>query len=197
MALIDLATLELSAGNCDSATKFCTEAIRQSRNISTIVNAARSIAVIQSAEGFHTQALKGLEAIAPLTRHATPIARYQYLNSLAVEYGEAGKVQEAQRLCQIVLASPFLPAYPEWRETGEEIALTGYRQPRSVVSFALKPTPDNVLQLPDRCLSSGQGNYIPSPLERKASIVNLENWKKKWVRNQRTARIKSLNPSKI
>ena len=178
MALIDLATIELTAGNCDLGIKFCTEAIRQSNTISTIVNAARSMAVIQSVEGFHPQALKGLEAVAPLIRYATPLVRHQYYNSVAVELGEVGRLEEARNISNIVLASPYLFAYPEWRETSEEIQFREYRTSRSIVSFnhsALNI--NNVLLLPERNLDAGSEKSYRSPFHQQASVIVLKAWK--------------------
>jgi len=170
-ALIALATLELGAGNCDSGINFCIEAIRRSHNVSTIVQAARSIAVIKSAEGLNRSALKDLEAIAPLAQYASPIARYQYLNSLAVEYGEIGRVEEASDICKVLLASPFAFAYPEWRETSDETALMGYKS-RSAVSV-IQPVRENVFKLP---VAESSSNSIQ---EESAKVFSLLEWKKK------------------
>jgi hypothetical protein len=173
MALIDLATLELNAGNCDLGIKFCTEAIRQSHNISTILNASRSIAVIQSVEGFHPQAVKGLEAIAPLIRYATPIARHQYFNSLAVEYREVGRIQAAQSLCRVVLASPFISSYPEWQQTAEDLRGAN----RSFV--VIDPSPAKIgklLRMPETA------PVVPVKQDRPAPVVSLQDWKKKMVK---------------
>jgi hypothetical protein len=169
-ALIALAALELKDNNCELGIKYCSEAIRRSHNISTKIHAARSITVIKSAEGFHALALKDLEALAPLTRYASPIARYQYLNSLAVELGEVGRVEEAKNVCKIVLASPFAFAYPEWHETGREIALKAYKS-RSAVSV-IQPISENIIPLPV--------SESSSPVETKpARVLSYLDWKKK------------------
>jgi len=173
-AFTALARMELGAGNCDFGIKLCNEAIRYSHNLSTTVNAARSIAVIQSTEGFHDQALKNLEAIAPLIDRTIPIVRYQYFNSLAVELGETGRLKEARDVCRIMLASPYAFAYPEWRETSNDIALRGYKS-RSVIYFDAWNIAKNVLYLPEN-------DKEESTQDQPGTISTLEDWKKKMVK---------------
>lgn len=150
IALIALATLELQAGNCDSGIQFCNEAIRYTRNASTMMHAARSIAVIKSVEGFHTTALKDLGEIAPLARYVSPVAGYQYYNSCAVELAEVGRLEEARNISNIVLASPYANAYPEWRETSDDIERKGYRSSRSFLPIIQGATQLNIVRLPER-----------------------------------------------
>ena len=50
-----------------------------------------------------------------------PAFYYDYLNSLAVELGEVGRIEEARNVCRITLASPLAAAYPNWLETSNEI----------------------------------------------------------------------------
>jgi hypothetical protein len=50
-------------------------------------------------------------------RSSQPHVYYDYMNSFAVELCEVGRLEEAKNVSLIVLASPFAPAYPEWRET--------------------------------------------------------------------------------
>ena len=57
----------------------------------------------------------------PLARYSQPHLYFVYLNSLAVELGEAGRKYEARNIIRHVIASPFAFAYPEWRETGEDL----------------------------------------------------------------------------
>ena len=72
-------------------------------------------------------------------RSSQPHVYYDYMNSLAVELCEVGKLEDAKNVSQIVLASPFAPAYPEWRETSDEIALRGWRPSRSTVAVTQIP----------------------------------------------------------
>ena len=103
----------------------------------TLCVVGRMSAVLRGMGGNHRGALSDLEMLFQLARMAgslRPYAYYDYLNNLAVELGEVGRLEEARNASQIVLASPFAPAYPEWRETREEIELRGYRASRSTVA---------------------------------------------------------------
>jgi hypothetical protein len=171
-AMIALGTLEVNSGDDRSGLKLYIEAMRHSHNPSIMLHAARSIAVVKGMDGLHYQAIKDLDRISPLVRYSSPIARYQYLNSLAVELGSLGKIEEAGNVCQVVLASPYAFAYPEWRETGAEIARRGYKS-RSAVSVT-QTIPGNLLYLPE----PGPVRDMPTKSGR-ARIFSYENWKKK------------------
>jgi hypothetical protein len=57
-----------------------------------------------------------------LASHEHPALRYDYLNSLAVELAETGRLEEAKHAIEIALRSPFADRYPNWRTTRDEIA---------------------------------------------------------------------------
>src|SRR5581483_11627855 len=84
------------------------------------VMAAQAIGV----EGDHCQALELLEA---LERKAFCVGQfylpylYQWMNALAVELGEVGKIERALKLARLACASPYVTAYPEWQETLAEL----------------------------------------------------------------------------
>ena len=107
MALIELASNQARKGNFSSGISYYTDAIKYSHSPHTVILAERTIAAIKGDEGDHAKALKGLERIAPLMRYGPPIERYQYLNSLAVELAEVRRIEEAQNISRIVLASPY------------------------------------------------------------------------------------------
>ncbi len=111
----------------------------------------------------------------PLLRYADPITYYDCLNSLAVELCEAGRLEEARNISNIVLASPYAFAYPEWRETSDEIALREYRHSRSLVWIS-QAVPYNVLPLPER------SNEITVPTQQPARVLNYTDWKNKMVK---------------
>ncbi|MFY9611068.1 MAG: hypothetical protein WAU45_20955, partial [Blastocatellia bacterium] len=99
----------------------------------------KMVAVIKSEEGNHRGALALLENLFPLAqsmRLLQPHVYYDYLNSLAVELCAVGRLEEAKNVSEIVLASPFAPAYPEWHETRAEIELKVRRPSRSTVGFS-------------------------------------------------------------
>jgi hypothetical protein len=72
-------------------------------------------------EGFKSSALKDFESLHGLARLSEPIVYFDYLNSLAVGLGEAGHKQEARDIIKHVVASPFAPFYPEWKETARDL----------------------------------------------------------------------------
>jgi hypothetical protein len=168
--LISLGAIITGGGDLDSGLSYYREAVRYARTPSMLVSAAKSIAVIKAIEGDHRQALKELEGLIPLAKYTTPKVYFDYLNSLAVETSEAGRVTEAQSISKIVLASPYAFAYPEWRETGADIARRGYKS-RSLVPI-IQTFPRNVLYMPE-----------PSPATDKpvkhgrGRLFSLEKWK--------------------
>jgi tetratricopeptide (TPR) repeat protein len=170
-ALIDLANIDFDKGDFVSALKNCIEATKRADSLSTALKAVRSVAILKSLEGSHQRALKDLERIYPLIKYASPIVRYQYLNSYAVELGEVGRIEEAQKVSQITLASPYAFAYPEWRETEQDLALRGYKSRSSV---RVKTIPGNLLYLPER-----EASDIPVIQDEDARLFDLEEWKEK------------------
>jgi AraC-like DNA-binding protein len=106
-------------------------------------------------EGFHASALRELERLLPLLRHAEPLMYFDVLNSYAVELIENSRTSEAQNAALVAASSPFGPFYPEWRETLSVVR--SRRKNRSIVSFSLtqqrecKPTElepaSNVIQV--------------------------------------------------
>jgi hypothetical protein len=135
----------------------------------------RASAVVKAKEGYHKQALKDLETLLPLIRYADTVGYYVYLNSYAVELAEVGRIEEAQNVCQIVLASPYVFAYPEYRETGAEIARRGYKSRSSVpiIQSFLEPEKiQNVLYMPKPRPASD-----PPIKQRRGRLFSLEKWK--------------------
>jgi hypothetical protein len=146
------------------------------------------VAVINSLEGNHQDALAVLENLFPIAhsmRRANPQVYYDYLNSFAVELTEAGRLQEAEQACRITLASPFANAYPEWRETWQDVLSRGYRTARSFVSLNHSTlNVGNVLLLPltQRSDSTHSVNFTLSPFYQQASVTSLQEWKRKMVK---------------
>src|ERR1051325_4080194 len=97
--------------------------------------------------------------------HTTPKVYYDYLNSYTVELTEAGRLEEAQNICRVILASPYAFAYPEWRETEQDLVLRGYKS-RSSVSVTQQPLSNVVTQIPlaiDEESTIGEDNVIKFP----------------------------------
>jgi tetratricopeptide (TPR) repeat protein len=154
------------------------------RDPRTFVNAQHNLAVLKSVDGDHRGALADFERLFPLARALgpwRPYLYYDYVNSLAVELMEVGRLEEARNASKIALASPFAGAYPQWRETSDDIELRGRRASRSVVAFhranpdaALNretPEADGLLRAPVPDLSDGLAAK-PSPSSPPAPEVN-------------------------
>lgn len=154
------------------------------------ITVQRNIALYKSIDGNHRGALADLENMFPLVNAVSrwqPYLFYEHLNSFAVELGEVGRLKEARNVCRIVLASPLANAYPEWRETGDEIALRGYRASRSVVVVNQRvPRIENVLPMPVREHSDSISSDKPiSPFFHKRSGVTfLQEWKSKMAKER-------------
>jgi tetratricopeptide (TPR) repeat protein len=95
------------------------------------------IAEVRSIHGDHKGALADLERLFPHFRALAkyyPPSYYDFLNSLAVELGEVGRIVEAEAVCAITLASQFSAVHPNWSETRDEIAAKRVSATPSVVA---------------------------------------------------------------
>jgi len=173
-SLITLGALAGARGDLETEMQYQKEALKHS-DLATSIRILKAIAIVKSKEGFHKSAVRSLQAVLPILRFARPQVYYDTLNSLAVELGEVGRIEEASNISRIVLASPFAFAYPEWRETGQELALRGYKS-RSVVSV-LKPALDsnNVVPIP-------MNNNPSLPQQEHARVFDLQAWREKMVK---------------
>ena len=175
-----------SSGKYAEAARYYLEAIRMAASdnwcdLHTVMTATQNLAVIKSSAGDHQAALADLDGLFPMVRAvAGGYKYYHYLNSLAVELGEVGRVEEAQRVCKAVLASPYAPAYPEWRETSDEINLKAYKS-RSTVSLSRPVALHNLIYWPER-VSLAQS--APNPFRQPGTVTELKDWKRKMVEKQ-------------
>ena len=178
-ALLSRGALEGYKDDLRAALYFYTEALRANPTLSERFVAVRSISFIKSLEGFHKSALKDLEMLIPVIRHAEPLVYFDFLNSYAVELGEAGRKQEARNISEIVLRSPFAYAYPEWQQTAEDLKGAS----RSFVVIDPSPyVPPNVLPMP----AFERDNAEPPPWAgQPAQVVNYEQWIKKMAKRKK------------
>lgn len=129
-------------GDYESAIKLYSDAARHASergrlDQATVLFARKNIAMIHGLNGDHRRAVADFERLAPLVRaigHIHPHVYYDYLNSLAVELGSVGRLEEAAHVSRIAVSSPFSAAYPEWRQTFDEIALKRRRASHSAVA---------------------------------------------------------------
>jgi tetratricopeptide (TPR) repeat protein len=177
-ALFSRGAVEWYKGNSEAALSFYTEAMKTSPSVSDYIVLSRSIAVLKSTEGFHESALKDLENLLPIIRHSEPLVYFDVLNSYAVELGAVGRNEEAKNVSSIVLASPFIHAYPEWQETAREL-----KEP-SRSSVAFEPTRNlhhNVVYMP--LVEHGKSEQVR--YNQPARVVNLQRWKTKMSKGKK------------
>jgi hypothetical protein len=170
-ALQSLAAIEARKQDYASELYFFIESLKVSPSIDSL----RSIGVVKAKEGFHHSAVKDLENLLPIAKYAPPHNYFAYLNSLAIELGEVGRKDEARHIARHVLASPFIQAYPEWVETAVEL------QPSNRSFIVPDPSParmGKLLSMPP--VEQAQ----PVKQDRPAPIINLEQWKKKMVKEE-------------
>jgi len=116
-----------SQGEYSAALAYYVAAARAAGDGDLAIFAAsqKMAAVVQSLYGDHRQALDNLERLFPAVRAIArqhPGIYYDFLNSYAIELGEAGRLAEAQNVCALTLASPLATAYPECEQTRDELA---------------------------------------------------------------------------
>ncbi len=181
-ALITLAGIEARKGNTEAELKYFAKAVKYAHSPSLLIEIYRGAAIVKAKEGCQGQAIKELEKIYPLIQHTDFYTQCQYFNSLAVELCDIGRITEATNISRITLASPFINAYPEWRETWQELALRGYKSRSSVPviqSFLEPKKAKNVLRLPERERpESTRGRPFFQPSE----VTSLKDWKNKMVK---------------
>lgn len=189
-ALLSLGTFAVVSGSLESAVRFYTEALRVAsrKDLLIMAQTLKMVAVVKGIDGDHRGAVADLESLLPAVRAVSvyrPQFLYDYSNSLAVELSEVGRLEEAQNFSRIALASPYATAYPEWRETWDEVELRGYRASRSVVAVTQKAiSNDNLARLPVR---EASGSLVSSSLDservkRPARVLSYMDWKNNMVK---------------
>ena len=112
---------------------------RHGRDLDSITTTHWNIAIIRGMLGDNKGALAALEGLSPSIRLLVskhPSFYYIYANSLAVEYGEVGRIEEAQNAVRIALTTPFPHQLPGIRNTAEEIERKARRASRSTVALS-------------------------------------------------------------
>ncbi len=135
-ATLSLGALAVHRNDFDSASLYFPEAIKAEKIGTASLQAIRGVSLLKSIEGFHKSAIADLESILPLVKLAPLKVRLDCLNSYAVELSEVGRLQEAENVSTLVIASPLARFYPEWQETLSDVR--SKRRRRSVVTI-LRP----------------------------------------------------------
>jgi hypothetical protein len=126
-AIFELGTTYFRQGDINQALYFYIEAAKAAKCTDPMVyvQSIWMLAACSGISGDHRRASSDLEQLFPLVRSLSgkyPSLYFDYLNSLAVEFSEVGRVEEANKVIDDALASPFADRYPEWAETKREIA---------------------------------------------------------------------------
>jgi tetratricopeptide (TPR) repeat protein len=173
-ATLSLGALSMRRNDFDSTLYYYRETIKAGKLSAASLIATRGIATVKSIEGDHRSAIADLEQVMPVMKYAPAHIYFDVLNSYAVELGEVGRKDEARNVMRVVLASPFAQAYPEWRETAEELK-------PSRRSFVAVGSPSfNVFAMPER-EPSKRRTFEPIP----ARVLDLAKWKKKMTKKER------------
>lgn len=133
-ALVSLGTLAIRGNDLDSASRHFQETIRTERLGEMSLQAIRGMSILKSIEGFHRSAIKDVERILPLIETAPLRVRLDSLNSYAVELAEVGRLQEAESISSLVIASPLARYYPKWQATLTNVR--SKRKRRSTVTIS-------------------------------------------------------------
>jgi tetratricopeptide (TPR) repeat protein len=143
-ALLTIGATYFGQGKTEAALPFYLAAgqVAGKRDLLTYAESQKMIAVVRSIYGDHQQALGDLERLFSLLRATGkyyPALYYDYLNSLAVELGEVGRLDEAKAACSTALASPFAAVYPEFAETRDELEAKRNAATPSIVAVSVTP----------------------------------------------------------
>jgi tetratricopeptide (TPR) repeat protein len=164
-AILSLGAVSFNAGNFDSALYYFKETLKVSGFNIASLEAIRGMAVLKAVEGAHDHAIKDLESVLPIIKHVPPYNYFDFLNSYAVELGQVGRMDEAENVSKLTIASPFAPYYPEWQSTYSEIR--SRRKRRSTISISRSQSE----WVEDEEIDSqpAETNLIPFPVSRSVN----------------------------
>lgn len=170
----------------------------------TALYAQQAISIVKGTIGDHVGALESLERTLPFARAVGSTHRQAYchfLNSLAVELTEVGRIEQARRICEVTVSSPYAGAYPEWHETLAEIASKQRRPSRAVIAVPPLPRHSSGTRLPNQASRTSRGEAkktfnLVSPLTRPpqnpspeygqaeastARVLDFQQWKRRVI----------------
>ncbi len=106
-------------GDYEPEMSLYAEALKYKQDYFSYIETSRAIAIY----GRQKNPIATLERLYSIARKAPGHKlRLDVLNSLAVELQLTGKLHEAQKIANVVCASPLAILYPPWRETQKEVA---------------------------------------------------------------------------
>lgn len=178
-SLLSLGGQSFRRRDFSTALRYFGETIRHGRLSAASLQATRGISMLKSLEGDHAPAVKDLENILPTLKNAPAHIHFDILNSYAVELGEVGRKDEARNIMRAVLASPFAFAYPEWRQTAEDL-----KPARSSFVALGSLARSNVTTLPEP-KPTHEPAQQPATEPKPARVLNFARWKKKLAKKAR------------
>ena len=172
-AILSLSGIEKYRGNISGQLQHCLRAQRiEQADYYTRIEASRAIALIHSFEGEHRRAVEQLEALHPIVRHfarVNPRLYFDLLNSLAVEYAECGRVEEAKAAIRPVITSPLARSIEEYKQTAAEIV--AQQSSKAIIVVAIPPTaPDDLEDRPRTLIYSEPLTLMRLPLAPPSPI---------------------------
>jgi AraC-like DNA-binding protein len=177
-ALISRGALEVYQDNPERALSFYTEALKPNPTVSEFIKASTGIAIIKSIEGYHASALRDLEKLIPLLKHADPLTYFQMVNSYAVELIEDNRLADAQSAALLATSSPLGPFHPEWRQTLSDVRSKLKRrssvtilQPLIEREYEVEPeVPENVI---DKARVRAAIDFMKANLHRRITRAEI------------------------
>jgi tetratricopeptide (TPR) repeat protein len=163
----------------------------------------RALAVMKSRAGDHRGSLSDLDKLFPLAQSVGqwhPHTYFDYMNSLAVELSETGRIEAACNASRIALASGYAQAYPEWQETLDEIASKARRPSQSIVTVKVPVAPPSNVVLIGAVWRGPRTSARRAAQEetgRKARVLSFKDCKKALRGQPTTPQRKELNRLKI
>ena len=141
-AIKEIGSIHYESGDYGEALRFFVQALhaaspRYGQDLDSVTITHWNIAIIRGILGDNKGALAVLEGLAsPIRLLAAkhPSFFYSYANSLAVEYGEVGRIEEARNALRIALSTPFAYQLPDMRNTAEGIEQKARRASHSAVA---------------------------------------------------------------
>jgi AraC-like DNA-binding protein len=179
-SILSLGALAVNRNDFDSASHYFKETIRSEKLGTASLQAIRGMSLLKSIEGFHKSAIADVEGILPLVRFAPLMVRLDCLNSYAVELSEVGRLQEAESISSLVIASPLARHYPEWHATLSDVR--SKRKRRSTVTISRPQVEQpywNEPEAPENALQTARIqtviDFMNTNLERRVSLSELAN----------------------
>ncbi|HYL99921.1 MAG TPA: tetratricopeptide repeat protein [Blastocatellia bacterium] len=125
--ILTLAGTYLDTGHINEAEPMFREALRASQGSDALsdLQTLRNLAITSAMRGDHRVALSLLVSLVPTAQALGtlyPADFLSHLNSLAIELGEVGRVDEANRVIDSVLRSQLAKNRPQWHHTKTELA---------------------------------------------------------------------------